>query len=99
MTSRVDMLTHGMMARGADAWTAHQRALAILDRQLAGQASVMAYSKIYVLSAALILCLIPLLLLVRQTKGAAVGKNQVRFSAHVAVDPNNEGPSKAKLAS
>lgn len=70
-TSRVDMLTHGMMARGADAWTAHQRALAIIDHQLTGQASVMAYSKIYVLSAVLILCLIPLLLLVRQTKGAA----------------------------
>src|SRR6476661_3850591 len=38
--SRVDRLTRGMMARGADAWTAHQRALAIMDRQLSGQASV-----------------------------------------------------------
>ena len=38
-----------------------------------GQASVLAYSQIYVLSAALILCLIPLLLLVRQTKGAGGG--------------------------
>jgi DHA2 family multidrug resistance protein len=71
--SRVDMLTRGMMARGADAWTAHQRALAIMDRQLTGQASVLAYSKIYVLSAALILLLIPLLLLVRQTRGAGGG--------------------------
>jgi len=70
---RVNGLTSGMMARGADAWTAHQRALAILDRQLAGQASVLAYSKIYVLSAGLILILIPLLLLVRQTKGGAGG--------------------------
>jgi hypothetical protein len=35
------------------------------------QASVIAYSRIYVLSAALILALIPLLLLVRHTKGAA----------------------------
>ena len=68
--ARVDILTRGMMARGADAWTAHQRALAIMDRQLVGQASIMAYSKIYVLSAVLILCLIPLLLPVRQTKGA-----------------------------
>jgi hypothetical protein len=33
------------------------------------QASVIAYSRIYVLSALLILSLIPLLLLVRQTKG------------------------------
>ena len=71
--ARINMLTKGMMARGADAWTAKQRALAILDRQLIGQASVMAYSKIYVLSALLILFLIPLLLLVRQTRGSGGG--------------------------
>jgi hypothetical protein len=35
-----------------------------------GQASVMAYGKIYELSALVILLLIPLLLLVRKTKGA-----------------------------
>jgi hypothetical protein len=35
-----------------------------------GQASVIAYGKIYVISAVLILALIPLLALVRQTKGA-----------------------------
>jgi DHA2 family multidrug resistance protein len=69
--SRVDMLTRGLMSRGADAWTARARALEILDRELMGQASVVAYSRIYVLSAALILGLIPLLLLVRHTKGAA----------------------------
>src|SRR3954471_15126535 len=69
--SRVDMLTRAMMARGADQFTAHQRALDLLDLQLMGQASVIAYSRIYVLSAALILALIPLLLLVRQTKGVA----------------------------
>ncbi|MDB4888727.1 MAG: drug resistance transporter, EmrB/QacA subfamily [Gemmatimonadetes bacterium] len=67
---RIETLTRGMIARGSDQWTAHQRALALLDRQLVGQASVIAYSHIYVLAAALILLLIPLLLLVRQTKGA-----------------------------
>jgi DHA2 family multidrug resistance protein len=70
VTARVNSLTAGMMARGADAWTAKQRALTLLDRQLVGQASVLAYSRIYMLSALLILCLIPLLALVRQTKGA-----------------------------
>jgi len=35
-----------------------------------GQASVIAYSRIYVLSAALILALIPLLLLVRHTRAS-----------------------------
>jgi DHA2 family multidrug resistance protein len=69
--NRVEMLTRAMIARGADAFTARARALEILDRQLMGQASVIAYSRIYVLSAVLILALIPLLLLVRQTKGAA----------------------------
>jgi DHA2 family multidrug resistance protein len=67
---RLEMLTRGMMARGADQWTARQRALSLVDRQLFGQASVIAYSHIYVLAAGLILLLIPLLLLVRQTKGA-----------------------------
>jgi DHA2 family multidrug resistance protein len=69
--NRVEMLTRAMIARGADAFTARERALEILDRQLMGQASVIAYSRIYVLSAALILALIPLLLLVRQTRGSA----------------------------
>ena len=69
--SRLELLTRGMMSRGADLWTARQRALAVLGQQLTGQASVIAYSRIYVLSALLILALIPLLLLVRQTKGSA----------------------------
>jgi DHA2 family multidrug resistance protein len=68
---RIEALTRGMMARGADLWTARQRALMLVDRQLFGQASVLAYSKIYVIAAGLILLLVPLLLLVRQTKGAA----------------------------
>ena len=65
---RIETLTRGMMASGADRWTAHQRALALVDRELFGQASVLAYSRIYTVAAGLILLLIPLLLLVRQTK-------------------------------
>ena len=68
--SRLEGLTRAMMARGADAWMARRQALTLLDRQITAQASVIAYSKIYMLSALLILSLIPLLLLVRQTKGA-----------------------------
>jgi DHA2 family multidrug resistance protein len=69
--ARVDMLTRGMMARGGvDAFAARQRALALIDREVMGQASVLAYSRIYLLAAALILVLIPLLLLVRQTRGS-----------------------------
>ncbi|HKW09122.1 MAG TPA: hypothetical protein VJO33_02015, partial [Gemmatimonadaceae bacterium] len=68
---RVRSLTQGMMARGADMWAARRAALTIIDRQITAQASVIAYSRIYVLSALLILALIPLLVLVRQTKGAS----------------------------
>ncbi len=68
---RVQMLARAMMARGADAMSAQREAFMMLDRELFGQASVLAYSRIYVIAAALILTLIPLLLLVRKTKGAA----------------------------
>jgi len=63
--ARVATIRGGMIARGADAWTAQQRALALVSRQLDAQASVISYSKIYILSALLILTLIPLLALVR----------------------------------
>jgi DHA2 family multidrug resistance protein len=69
--SRLEGLTRAMMARGADRWTAHQRALTLLDGEMFGQASILAYSRIYMLAAGLILLLSPLLLLVRQTKSAA----------------------------
>lgn len=65
--NRLAMLTQGFIARGADSWTAHQRALAVMDRQILAQASVIAYSHIYVLTALFILALIPLLALVRRT--------------------------------
>jgi DHA2 family multidrug resistance protein len=72
--ARIETLTRSMMTRGADPWTARQRALALLDRQLLGQASVLAYSRIYMIAAALILLLIPLLALVRQTRRTAGGE-------------------------
>ncbi len=68
--ARLQSFTQGMVARGADLWTAKSRALALMDSQLMGQASILAYGRIYVLSAIIILVLIPLLLLVRKTKGA-----------------------------
>ncbi len=68
--SRLNMITQGMIARGADAWTARKQALAIMDMQTTAQASVISYSRIYMLSALIILALIPLLFLIRQTRGA-----------------------------
>jgi MFS transporter, DHA2 family, multidrug resistance protein len=69
-TGRLQALTRGMVARGADAWTARARAYHLVEAQLTGQASVLAYSRVYVLSAVIILAIIPLLVLVRQTRGA-----------------------------
>src|SRR5215213_3380475 len=40
--ARVQALTRSMVARGADAWTARGRALALLERSLGAQASVIA---------------------------------------------------------
>jgi DHA2 family multidrug resistance protein len=71
--ARLNLLTRGMMAKGADPARAHAQALRLLEGELMGQASVIAYSRIYYLAAFLILCLIPLLLLVRQTRGAGGG--------------------------
>jgi len=68
--ARLQMLTHGFMSRSVDFWTAQRRALAVIDAQIMQQASVIAYSRVYVLSALIILLLIPLLLLVRRTRGA-----------------------------
>jgi DHA2 family multidrug resistance protein len=68
---RIDMLTRGMIAKGANPMAARQVAYGLINQELLGQASVIAYSKVYVLAAGLILLLIPLLLLVRETKPPA----------------------------
>ncbi len=75
--SRVATLTRGFMSRGADAATAHEQALSMLDRQITGQASVIAYGQTYTLAALLILTLIPLLILVRKTAGGEGGHEMV----------------------
>jgi DHA2 family multidrug resistance protein len=77
VVGRVNALSSGFLAKGADPYTAHQRALYLLDAQVRGQASVIAYGKVYVLSAILILALIPLLLLVRPPKPGAGGGHMV----------------------
>jgi DHA2 family multidrug resistance protein len=71
--ARLDMLTHGLMAKGMTALSAHQQALAILDRQISVQASVLAFSKIYLLSGILLVAALPLMLLFRTGKGRGMG--------------------------
>jgi DHA2 family multidrug resistance protein len=66
---RLDGITRGLVAHGANPIMAHQQALAMLDHQLQAQASVLAFSRIYVLSGIILLCSLPLLFLFRTGKG------------------------------
>jgi DHA2 family multidrug resistance protein len=71
--ARLDMLTHGLMSKGMTALSAHRQALAILDRQIGVQASVLAFSKIYLLSGILLVAALPLMLLFKTGRGRGFG--------------------------
>lgn len=62
---RMQGLMQGMAARGIDVAAAKQQALMILDRQITQQASVMAFSRIYLISGILLVSALPLLLIWR----------------------------------
>lgn len=62
---RLGAMTRGLIARGFDAVTAKQQALLMLDHQITAQASVLAFSKLYLVSGLLLVCALPLLLLWR----------------------------------
>ena len=66
---RLDQITRGLMARGMNPLLAKQQALMVLDRQISAQASVLAFSKIYMLSGIILLCSLPLLFLFRTGRG------------------------------
>ena len=59
---RIGGLARGLQARGFDASSAKTMALTVLDRQIFAQASVMAFSKIYLISGVLLVSALPLLL-------------------------------------
>ena len=60
--ARLQGITRALYTRGADAISAKQQALFILDRQLQAQASVLAFSKLYLLSGIALVAALPLLL-------------------------------------
>ena len=66
---RLDQIARGLVARGMNPLVAKQQALMVIDRQIGAQASVLAFSKIYVLSGIILLCSLPLLFLFRTGKG------------------------------
>jgi DHA2 family multidrug resistance protein len=59
-------VTAKMQALGADAATARQRALDLLDGKVSQQATVLAYNHIFLLVAALFLIVLPLVLLLKR---------------------------------
>jgi DHA2 family multidrug resistance protein len=67
--SRLDGVARALMARGINPIVAKQQALLLLDKQVGAQASVLAFSRIYMLSGMILLCALPLLLLFRTGKG------------------------------
>jgi MFS transporter, DHA2 family, multidrug resistance protein len=71
--ARVDGITHALIAKGTNALMAKQQALMIIDRQLQGQASVLAFSRLYLLSGLALLAALPLLLLFRSGKSRGHG--------------------------
>jgi len=71
--ARVDGITRALVAKGMNALSAKQQALMIIDRQLQGQASVLAFSKLYMLSGIALMASLPLLLLFRSGKSRGLG--------------------------
>ncbi|HET9010170.1 MAG TPA: DHA2 family efflux MFS transporter permease subunit [Gemmatimonadaceae bacterium] len=71
--ARVDGITRALVAKGMNALSAKQQALMILDRQLQGQASVLAFSKLYLLSGLALMAAMPLLFLFRSGKSRGLG--------------------------
>jgi DHA2 family multidrug resistance protein len=59
-------ITAGMISKGADAFTAKQRALGILQGMIERQAAVLAYNHVFVLVAALFFLSFPLVFLLRR---------------------------------
>jgi DHA2 family multidrug resistance protein len=63
--SRLSLITNGLISRGINPHIAPQQALAILDRQVTVQSSMLAFSRIYFYSGLVLVCALPLLFLFR----------------------------------
>jgi DHA2 family multidrug resistance protein len=69
--SRIAEVTRGMLARGMDPILAHNSAVALLEKQVQLQASVLAFSKIYLYSGLALVASLPLLFLFKTGKAVA----------------------------
>ncbi len=71
VTQRVAMLSRAFVARGSDATTAAAQAYRVMERQVMAQASVISFSKIYLISATVMVLALPLLLFWRTGRNRA----------------------------
>ncbi len=69
--ARLEFISNGMVARGMNPAISHQQALMVMDRMVGAQASVLAFSRIYILSGIALCCSLPLMLFWRHGKGRA----------------------------
>ena len=69
--TRLMMIARGLISRGVDPGAANTISVAMLDREVTAQASVLAFSRIYMLSGMLLFCALPVLLLFKTGKGRA----------------------------
>jgi DHA2 family multidrug resistance protein len=67
--ARLQQATDGFIAKGVNPMVAKQQALLVIDRQVQAQASVLAFSRIYLISGAILMAALPLLLLFKTGKG------------------------------
>jgi DHA2 family multidrug resistance protein len=65
----LEQVTRGLISRGVNPMAAKQQALMVLDNQIRAQASVLAFSRIYILSGLILLASLPLLFLFKTGKG------------------------------
>ena len=75
VTARIATISRAFIARGSDATTAAAQAYRVLERQVLAQASVISFSKIYLISAVLMVLGLPLLLFWK------TGRNRAGFAA------------------
>ena len=68
VTARLEAMAQNFMARGADAVTAKQQALAALDGMVAQQGAVMSYGDITVLTSGVFLVMLPFVFLLKRPR-------------------------------
>ena len=73
---RIDMVTRALVARGMSPMAARQQALMVMDRTIGVQASVLAFSKIYILSGVVLMFSIPLMIFWKH------GRGRIAMQAH-----------------